>query len=261
MMLTYLYVFGRAVPMYGVMVILGAAASLLYVKLCEKKQNFPEADTELALVYCVIGIFNGAKLLWLATIWPEFLHELPYLFTMPQAFLQKYLSGGFVFYGGMFGAVLSAWLYCRINRLPFWELTRSLMPVAPLFHAFGRLGCFCMGCCYGCESEIFGIVYNCSEIAPNGVSLVPVQLIAAFGEFLLFFLLASLVRKRGSGKMVFSVWMLSYGVLRFVLEFFRADDYRGFLGSLSLSQTISLIAVAWALLLLLPNRKRKISKQ
>lgn len=253
-MLPYVSLFGKPVPMYGVMILLGTAASLLYVKLCLKKRGFPEADAELALIYSVIGVFIGAKILWLATVWEKFTAELPYLFTTPQAFLQKYLSGGFVFYGGLFGALFAAWLYCRVHKLSFFSLARLLMPVVPLFHGFGRLGCFFMGCCYGCRSDMLGVCYTHSEIAPNGIPLLPVQLIEAAAEFLLFFILVWLAKKKESGRTMFCTWLFSYGILRFILEFFRGDHYRGFWGVLSVSQVLSLIAVALGTMALLRSK-------
>lgn len=253
-MLPYITIGNRSVPMYAVMILAGVIAALLYYRHSIRRSDFPEADADLALIYNVIGVFLGAKLLWLATVWSGFLSELPYLFTSTQLFLQKYLAGGFVFYGGLFGGLLAAWLYCRINKLPFFELARVLMPVVPLFHAFGRLGCFFVGCCYGCVSEHFGLIFTHSEIAPNGVPLLPVQLVEAAGEFALFFLLARLSRKEESGRTLFSTWMICYAVLRFVLEFFRGDDYRGFLGVLSVSQFFSLIAVGLATVALVTNR-------
>ena len=255
-MLPYVSLFGRLIPMYGVMILLGAAVSLLYFRHLEKRSDFPEADAELALVYSVVGVFVGAKLLWLATVWPEFVEELPCLFSVPKEFLRKYLSGGFVFYGGLFGAFFAAWLYCRINKLSFFALARLLMPVVPLFHGFGRLGCFFMGCCYGCVSDTFGIRFTHSEIAPNGVALFPVQLIEAAAEFLLFFMLAGFAEKKGSGKAMFCTWLLSYGALRFVLEFFRGDKYRGFLGILSVSQILSLAAIVLGIVTLVYSLKQ-----
>ena len=254
-MLPYITLGNRSIPMYAAMILAGVIAALLYYRHSIRRSDFPEADAELALICSVVGVFLGAKLLWLATVWSEFTSELPYLFTSTQLFLQKYLAGGFVFYGGLFGGLLAVWLYCRINKLPFFELARVLMPVVPLFHAFERLGCFFMGCCYGCVSEHFGLVFTHSEVAPNGVPLFPVQLVEAAGEFALFFLLARLSRKGKNGRTLFSTWLICYAVLRFLLEFFRGDDYRGFLGVLSVSQFFSLIAVCLAAAALAANRR------
>ena len=52
-----------------------------------------------------------------------------------------------------------------------------------------------------------------------------------------------------------AVYFLLYGVIRFVLEFFRGDRYRGFVGVLSISQVLSLVVVALALVLLFPRRR------
>ena len=250
-MLPYISVFGHVIPLYGVMIVAGVLASIVYIKVCKKRRTFPEADTELALIYSVIGCFLGAKLLWLLTVWPEFTAELSYLFTNTAAFLQKYMYGGFVFYGGLIGGLVAAWIYCRVNKLSYYSLAQSLMPVIPLFHAFGRIGCFLMGCCYGCPSNTFGISYTLSEIAPNGIPLLPVQLIEAVVEFILFAVLAWMAERNVSGKTMVCTWLISYGITRFALEYFRGDDYRGFLGTLSVSQVISLVLIGYCAILLL----------
>lgn len=121
----------------------------------------------------------GAKLLYLATVLPNFLHDLPLLRQAPRDFLAHYLLGGFVFYGGLFGALLAAFLYCRTSRISFSAVLTQLLPVIPLIHAFGRIGCFCSGCCYGRPSQRFGIAFSHALAAPNGVKLLPVQLYEA----------------------------------------------------------------------------------
>ncbi len=180
-MLPFIEVLGKQIPMYSVMTLLGAGLGLLYFKLREKKMRFPEADAELALIYCFLGLLIGAKILYLITVWPEFVYDLRFVFSQTDTFLQD-LQGGFVFYGGMLGAVFSGWLYCRINKLDFFALCEVLMPVFALLHAFGRFGCFCMGCCYGTLSETLAIAYTHSPVAPNGIPLLPVQLFEAAFE-------------------------------------------------------------------------------
>ena len=137
-----------------------------------------------------------------------------------------------------------------------YRVFRVLLPLVPLVHGFGRVGCFLTGCCYGVPSR-FGIAFSHSPIAPNGVRLLPVQLIEAACEGVLFFALTRPGAQRRGGRWMLGVYLASYGVLRFILEFFRGDDYRGFLGALSLSQVISIATLLLAAALLIPKRTQK----
>ena len=98
---------------------LGLVLALCYLKATQPKHTPLNADTELALIWGCIGALVGAKLLYLATVLPNFLHDLPLLRQTPRDFLARYLLGGFVFYGGLFGALLAAFLYCRTSRISF----------------------------------------------------------------------------------------------------------------------------------------------
>lgn len=184
-----------------------------------------------------------------------FIRELPALFTRTAPFLEKYLYSGLVFYGGLYDCLLALLCYCRANRLDISVLCPYL-PAIPLFHAFGRIGCFCMGCCYGIVS-VHGIRFTQSQIAPNGIPLIPVQLIEAAAELLIFVVLVCLLKKRPSTGQVFGLYLLLYGIVRFFLEFLRGDQYRGFLFALSISQIISLVGIAAGSLLLLLEKSRQ----
>ena len=254
-MLPYLHLFGRDIPLYGLSAMLGLVLALCYLKATQPKHTPLNADTELALIWGCIGALVGAKLLYLATVLPDFLHDLPLLRQAPRDFLARYLLGGFVFYGGLFGALLAAFLYCRTSRISFSAVLTQLLPVIPLIHAFGRIGCFCSGCCYGRPSQRFGIAFSHALAAPNGVKLLPVQLYEAATTLGLFVLLAVLRRRGTPGRQMLAVYFLLYGVIRFVLEFFRGDRYRGFVGVLSISQVLSLVVVVLALVLLFPRRR------
>ena len=161
-MLPYIEVFSRRIPMYGLMAGLGVLLAVLYVKRAEKRYPALEADAELAFVYGIVGAFVGAKLLFLCTVLPELRADLPYLWTQTAAFLKKYLSAGFVFFGGLYGALAAALLYARLTRTSAEKLLNMLLPAVLLIHGLGRVGCFCMGCCYGKPSE-------------NGASCSPAQ--------------------------------------------------------------------------------------
>lgn len=249
-MLPYITVFSHRVAMYGVMAAVGVMLAVLYLRRAEKR--FPEtaADAELVFIYGLIGMFVGAKLLSLLTALPELRADLPLLASDMGAFCRKYLYAGFVFYGGLYGILLAVWLYAKLSGGEFALLLTAYLPIVPLIHGFGRLGCFCAGCCYGKPSERLGIAFTRSEIAPNGVPLLPVQLIEAALVFGLFFLLRRMSRRRADGRRMLGWYLLLYSVGRFVLELFRGDAYRGFIGALSVSQVIALLSLLGGGLLL-----------
>ncbi len=254
-MYPYITVFGKSIPMYGVMIFLGTAAALIYIKVNERRRAFPSADVDLALIYSLIGMAVGAKLIYLLSAWPSLFAELQQAGNDPWPVWLKYLQGGFVFYGGLYGALAAGWIYCKCNKLQFYDFCQLMLPAGVLFHIFGRLGCFCMGCCYGCPSTVFGIAFTHSDVAPNNIPLVPVQLIEAVGELLIFLVLARMARQENSGRKILVIYLVTYAVMRFILEFFRGDEVRGFLGPLSTSQALAILSVVIGGVLMLPAKK------
>lgn len=270
-MLPNISILGRDIPTYGLLAGVGILLAVLYFKLEEKRRNNQGGDTsgaalrislkesadrEMTFLFGLIGVFIGAKLLSLLTQLPGLIRDWPLLFSNPEAFLSTYLFSGFVFYGGLYGGLLGAWAYTKVAKVPFSTMLPSLMPVVPLIHAFGRLGCFCTGCCYGIPHETLGMYFSASAIAPGDVPLLPVQVYEAVLEAGLFVLLHLLSRKgekkksSDTGWLMLGLYLCIYGVARFLLEFLRGDAYRGFIGPLSVSQIISIPTVAWGVWLL-----------
>lgn len=215
-MLPYIHVLSREIPMYGITTGVGVLLAVLYLKYAEKRYPELEADVELAFVYGIVGAFVGAKILFLVTVFPDFWADFRYLCTQTAAFLETYLYAGFVFYGGLYGAVLSVCLYARVAKVSAQRLLNILLPVLPLIHCMGRIGCFCAGCCYGRYSERWGIYFFRSEIAPHDVPLLPVQLYEAVGALLLFAGLAYMGSKKGQTArkcLPFICWLMALCVL------------------------------------------------
>ena len=150
---------------------------------------------------------------------------------------------GMTFYGGLFGGVVTFILMYRFYYLKNNEpIFKDILIIAPacisLGHAFGRIGCFLSGCCYGIETHTSLDVYF--PIHKN--SYLPTQLFEMGFLFLLAAVLTFLAFKKIT-RYTFIVYMLSYGIFRFVIEFFRGDE-RGQLIGLSPSQY-------WCILLVL----------
>ena len=97
---------------------------------------------------------------------------------------------------------------------------------------------------YGRETDSwFSITFTHSDFAPNGVKLLPTQLMSSAGDFLICGLLLLYAGRKPKEGQVAAGYMVLYGIGRFIIEFFR-NDYRGSIGVLSTSQIISIGVVA-----------------
>ena len=242
---------------YGLCILVGALAGIGVACLRAKKRKFPVDDTLYMAIFALIGVVVGAKILYLITIFPTLAEHFWEIVTDLEQ-LNAIMTGGFVFYGGLIGAVFAVWWYTHHFKLDFWNSVEMLVPSVPLVHAFGRLGCFCAGCCYGIPFDPpIGIAFTNSPAAPNGIPLFPVQLMEAGLNLLLFCYLLWFARKPRPKGRVLGNYVVAYAVIRFILEFFRYDYVRGILWIFSTSQWISLILLPVGLWLCFRKPKEK----
>lgn len=257
-MLSFIHLFGRDIPMYPVMAALGAAAISLYCILqCRFPRKAPPVlqgyDSFYMLLYAFIGAAIGAKLLYLIT--SVEVYWLPQLSLLDNLKYWLYLiaGGGLVFYGGLIGALLGALRYTVHFRTPVSTMLDLGFTGVPLFHFFGRIGCFLAGCCYGVEYHgVFAVTFPEGNLgnAP-AVQLLPIQLIEALLNLILWAVLLIVYRHSSRRWLTSGLYLTCYGVMRFILEFFRGDLIRGSIYSLSASQFISIFIVAAGVLLLI----------
>lgn len=245
----YFTVSGKPISYYGICFIVGFAVALLAAVL-RKRKNINVLDLLCSFAFIVIGAIIGSKLLAI----------LPYIgkIISGEISITAFLSGGFVFYGGFLGGVGALALYLKIYKLDFGEFFDLYAVSVPAGHAIGRVGCFISGCCYGIPHDGFlSYVYTYdNHSAPVGVPLLPIQLIEAACLILLFIALEVLYYKRVRRWTCAVVYVYSYAALRFVLEFFRGDEIRGFLFGLSTSQIIALLLVIALTVCLIVSKRR-----
>jgi phosphatidylglycerol---prolipoprotein diacylglyceryl transferase len=199
-------------------------------------------------IYIIIAALVGAKLLLLVVDFRYFSQHPGEIWTLVR-------SGG-VFYGGLLaGFAVGAW-YMRRSRLPLWPVADAMAPGLALGHVVGRFGCLLAGCCYGKPTTVpwaitFTDPFAASNVGtPLHVALHPTQLYEAGAEFLILVLLLATERywRRRAGW-TWWVYILLYGVSRFVIEFFRGDP-RGFTMGFSTSQWISMVLVPLAVVMI-----------
>ena len=222
------------IHMYGIMFATGFLVALLLTLYRAKKRGL-STDVVWGIFYCaIIGGVAGGKLLF-------FLTNLREIIEMPSLLLD--FQNGFVIYGGILGGIFASWIYIRVKKEDFFTYFDLVMPAVAAAQGCGRLGCFFAGCCYGRETDgPFHIVFTHSDFAPNNVPLVPTQLLSSAGDFLNMAVLLLFARRKPKKGRVAAVYLMFYGVGRFVIEFFRAD-YRGAVGPFSTSQFISFFIV------------------
>ena len=265
-MVPVINVFGREISIYMLMGALGGLAMMFFGYKEAKKVGLDQFKMLAMFGYSAIGIILGGHLMYGVTMFDKLVYIVkhPELIDSFQSFVSAVtvVFGGSVYYGGLIGVLIVALIYCKARKLPLGEYFDVGAAAIPLFHFFGRLGCFFSGCCYGVPSE-FGVIYHYSPVdACNGVRRFPVQLIEAILNLLLFFFLLYCIKRGFFKRRLMGLYCLIYPVYRFVLEYYRDDEYRGFLGDLSTSQFISLLFIAVTILILLYlNREKKPAAQ
>lgn len=246
-MYPYLSIFGLEVPVYGLVSLVGLLVSGAVAFILAKKKSVDVYDLFITAVVSGLGLFIGAHLLYAVTRTGDIISAISLYSTFDTTgeFIRYIadIASGMVFYGGLYGGLLAGFLWIRYKKHPIGLYADVFAVVIPLFHTFGRIGCFFAGCCYGVEWEhgIQGRVLNSGEC--ELIPRFPVQLLEASLLLLLFaVLLALFLRGKVQGKLM-SVYLSVYAVLRFILEFFRGDAVRGHLLFLSTSQWISLFTL------------------
>jgi phosphatidylglycerol:prolipoprotein diacylglycerol transferase len=228
------------------MILCGIFSSGMYACFIAKRFKYDYSDLILFLLIASIGVVIGSHLLYMIVNYKNVIYvvnNIKKIDTFERFFnASNYLFGGSVFYGGLIGGIIVGYVISKKDTkyLNFLDIGFTSIP---LFHFFGRIGCFLGGCCYGIKSKI-GFMYTVNPILEaNGVRRFPVQIAEAIFNIVLFsFLNHLLCHKKMRNKLSY-VYLIIYSVGRFFIEFLRGDTYRGIWWSISTSQIISILII------------------
>ncbi len=240
---------------YGVLIAIGFLIMLSIVsKQAEKEGISSHTIIDLGFWALLWGII-GARILFILTTLDEYKDYPLEVFHI--------WKGGLVFYGGLIGGALTLIYYCRKYKLNMWHIMDLGALGVTFTHMFGRLGCLAAGCCFGHPTSLpWGITFHKEEsfARPLHTPLHPTQIYEIFVLGLLFLFLYFYLnrRKKFHGQVVLTYFIL-YSVARFIIEFFRGDEIRGFVlhNMLSTSQLVSVIIllISFAFLILRAIKK------
>ncbi len=235
-----------AVQGYGVMILIGFVTAIL---LAAWRMPLIGVNghhvLDMGLTGCFLGIL-GARIFYVLMNWNEFTPLVGGGFDASKIAKMFFIwEGGLVFYGAFLTAIPWGYYYCKRNKLPAIPFVDVAAPGLILGQAFGRIGCFLTGCCYGrsCSlpwavtfpgrsedmpgAPVFEWQVKAGEISAwmaRSRPVHPTQLYAALAGFLTYaFLMLYWPRRKYDGQ-VLSLMLIMAGTTRFFEEMLRNDD-------------------------------------
>lgn len=218
---------------YGIIYALGfiIAYFFIYYLAKERKLSLSRDDVADLIFYLIIGTVVGARL------FEVLIYNPIYYFNNPSEIIALW-HGGLSFHGGLIGASLAAYLYCRKKKIGFYDIADiAVIPLAiGLF--MGRIANFL-------NSELVGRITNvpwCVKFKMYEGCRHPSQLYESAKNLLIFGVLWWLKDKKLKKGVMFWSFVLMYSALRFFIEFVREPDSQiGFILGLTMGQWLCMI--------------------
>lgn len=221
------------VHMYGVMIATGLLCAFLILFYLTKKKGVDSRFTDFIF-------YNGFASVVIGFVFATLFQSTYNYIKDPSSGFR--IGSGMTFIGGLIGGVICFFAVYLIFRRKYTERLYSVISILPcsilIAHAFGRVGCFFAGCCYGKETDGFlGVKF---PDLPNPVH--PTQLYEAAFLFIMFGVTVYLLLKKDFRHNM-SLYLISYGVFRFLIEYVRGDERGELVGFVTPSQFWSILMV------------------
>lgn len=196
---------------FGLMVVLGfALGTYLAARLAKERGLDGEAFLDGAVIILFASIV-GARLLFVALNSGEYAGH-----PLEVAALWR---GGMSFHGGAIAGILAGFIYMRLRKLPLLAMADAAAPGLALGYAFGRIGCFMNGCCYGGPTNLpWGMHFPGTD--PH-LAYHPAQIYASAINFLLVGALIWAYRRPHRSGQILALYIAAYSVYRFAIEGLR----------------------------------------
>jgi phosphatidylglycerol---prolipoprotein diacylglyceryl transferase len=239
---------------FGAFMALAALAAAWVVHSELKRQGYDPELASTMVFAAAIGGLIGARMLFIAEEWGNFLHSpMQYIFT----------GAGFTWYGGFFGGAATVSWVVRKNKIP-WLAAADMGALAlTIAYGIGRIGCHVAGDGdWGTVTDVpWGVAYTNAIVGwadpqtgipyPAGVRVHPTPIYEFLESLLIFAILWKLRKRYAPGTMAW-LYLILAGLARFVVEFWRINPIIA--AGLSEAQWFSLAIMATGLIMLTVRR-------
>lgn len=221
---------------YGLMYLLAFVTAFLLAKARHHILGVDKKSIENLIFYGALGVVLGGRIGYI--LFYQFTH-----FLADPLILLKIWQGGMSFHGGFIGVLVAMMLFAKKNKKTFFQITDFIAPFVPLGLGFGRIANYINGELWGKITTSSWGVYAPNEYG-QWINRYPSQLYEAFLEGLVLFIILWLYSQKKRPVMAVSaVFLIGYGLFRFLVEFIRTPDVHiGYLawGWLTMGQVLSI---------------------
>jgi len=238
---------------YSLAYIFGILYSYQFLKFSNKKYNFISIKAlDDWMLYAILSILIGGRIGYVL------FYNFSYFQKNPQEIL-AFWRGGMSFHGGLIGAIIGMWFFCKKYNLNIWNILDNLAVSTPFALMLGRIANFINLELYGRPtSGNFGFIFPNSDLVPRH----PSQLYQASLEGLILFLILTFLYFKTDfykkPKKLSGVFLTGYGISRFIVEFFRQPDPQIglILEIFSMGQILSLPIIIFGIFLTFTAKKK-----
>ena len=240
--------FGKDIYWYGIIIGCGLLIAAAFCSYLASKDGLPnDTVTDIVLIGTPVGIIC-ARLYFVIFDFASYKDNLLSVFAIWE--------GGLAIYGGIIGAVLSAYLYCRHKKLNVLKVFDICVLGLLIGQLIGRWGNFVNAEAYGCETTLPWRMQLMSDEAGKMVCVHPTFLYESLWNLAgLIMLMIYRKHKKFDGEL-FLMYIMWYGLGRSWIEWLRVDSLP-YSGGFKISQIVAVVSAAAAFVLIVINRKRR----
>ena len=242
------HLLGKDIYWYGIIITCGLLLAMILAKRDKQKYGIQWDDITSFLIYALIVGFICARIYYVIFKWDYYSMHLDEII--------KIWNGGIAIYGGVIGALITGFIFCKRKKISFFNLCDFCAPYLALAQSIGRWGNFFNREAYGGPTNSLlrmGIYHT----TLNEYQYVhPTFLYESVANFFIFVILLLVKKKQKFDGQIFELYMILYGIARFFIEGLRADSL--YLGPFRISQMLALLFVLlFSTLFFIQTFKRK----